>query len=336
MIGHQWAENILKQHIVSQSVRHAYLFTGPDHVGKTTLAVQFARAVNCQSGSAGTACGECRSCRLIGELRHPDLHILEKEEGRTAIRIEQVRELQYSLSLAPYEAERRIALLPDVHEATYHAWNALLKTLEEPSDRVVLLLTAPSTDMLLPTIVSRCEVIPLRPVESELIAERLLEEGHDSERVATVSRLAMGSPGMAYAFLQNNELIEQQFSYRDDLLEWLGIGNYERLQKVENWMNWRSSFPRRQKEVSDLLNTWLALWRDIIHQLHGSSSQPIHTEVEPHIRAAAGGLEPGIALGQIRKVQEAREYIQANADPRLVLESLVLGLPYLQSFGLEK
>lgn len=326
MIGHQWAAAILQQHIRSGCVRHAYLFTGPDHVGKTTLAIRFAQAINCSAAdAAGEACGECRSCRLIEARQHPDLHLLEREDGRTSIRIEQVRQLQYSLSLAPYEADRRVALLPDFHEATYHAWNALLKTLEEPSERVVLLLTAPSTDMLLPTIVSRCEVIPLRQVETSLIEEALLASAPQSDIRSTAARLAMGCPGLAFDYLHEDRMREQ-VGFREDLFEWLQMGTSERMKKLEEWMNWRVTFSERQERVKQLFEAWVVLWRDML-QLHYQQPGVVHLDAGKSLQAITSVLAPDQVLAQLKQLEHAREELMANADPRLLLENLVLGFP---------
>ncbi len=327
MIGHQWAATILKQHIVSGSVRHAYLFTGPDHVGKATLAERFAQSINCREGEPGNACGECRSCRLIAGRRHPDLHVLEVQEDRTLIRIEQVRELQYALSLAPYEADRRIALLPDFHLATYHAWNALLKTLEEPSSRVVLLLTAPSVEMLLPTIVSRCEVIPLRPIDTVLLETHLVGEGYDPQKVEVAARLSMGSPGLAHMYLQDEGLLKEQFGYCEDLFDWLRLSSAGRLQKAERWMNWRQSFPMRQARLKAMLQTWVGVWRDILIQQYHEDSVLIHRESAAQVSSAADGFDPGRVLDQLRRTERGLEELLSNADPRLLLESIVLNLP---------
>jgi len=333
MIGHQWAAAILQQHIRSGSVRHAYLFTGPDHVGKSTMAIRFAQAINCrESAASGEPCGACRNCSLIAGQQHPDLHVLQREEGRTSIRIEQVRQLQYSLSLAPYEADRRIALLPEFHDATYHAWNALLKTLEEPSERVVLLLTAPSTDMLLPTIVSRCEVIPLRQVETSLIEAALQAAAPGSALRSTAARLAMGCPGLAFDYLQEDRM-DEQIGFRQDLFDWLQMGTAERMKKLEEWMNWRSSFSERQDRVKQLFESWVVLWRDML-QVHYQQPGVVHLDARRVLLEITNLLEPDVVLDQLQRLEQARDELLANADPRLLLETLVLGFPRIPAFAI--
>jgi DNA polymerase III delta prime subunit len=151
ILGHAWAIDLLRRHIRAGGVRHAYLFTGPDQVGKRTLAVAFAQALTCpEVPEPGEACGRCRTCETMRAGTHPDLSIVRLVPGDSEIKIDQVRELQRQLALTPRQAARRVALLVDFDAANESAQNALLKTLEEPAEKVVLLLTAGSSAGLLP------------------------------------------------------------------------------------------------------------------------------------------------------------------------------------------
>jgi len=112
LMGHDWAVEMLQQHLVSGSLRHAYLFSGPRGVGRRSLALRFAQAINCPQPTApGIPCGECRGCRQIENMQHADLNILQSEREGDTWKVEQVRELQHMLSLAPYEGGYRLALL---------------------------------------------------------------------------------------------------------------------------------------------------------------------------------------------------------------------------------
>ena len=109
-------------------------------------------------------------------MQHPDLFIVERQDGDRDIKVDAVRALQHSLSLAPYEAPHRVAVLRDFENASNSAQNAMLKTLEEPPGRVVLLVTAESAEALLPTITSRCEVVRLRPLALDVVSKGLQEQ----------------------------------------------------------------------------------------------------------------------------------------------------------------
>ena len=112
LIGHTWAADMLRQHIAADRLRHAYLFSGPQGVGRRTLALNFAQAINCPSPTApGVPCGTCRTCQQIARMQQADLSIIQSEAEGESLKVDQVRDLQHALSLAPYESAYRVALL---------------------------------------------------------------------------------------------------------------------------------------------------------------------------------------------------------------------------------
>src|SRR4030065_2089299 len=138
MIGHEWAVKLLAEHVALGHDRHAYLFTGPSGVGRRTLALRFAQGLNCQHPPVpGQPCRTCSACKRIEQMHHPDLMVVEAEREGETLKIDQIRELQHTLSLAPYEARYRLALLLRFEEAHPSAANAMLKTLEDPPSRGV-------------------------------------------------------------------------------------------------------------------------------------------------------------------------------------------------------
>ena len=144
------------------TIPHALLFTGIEGVGKKTAAVALAMACNCRRPVAVEPCGECAACRKIAAGAHPD--ILRVSPAGAMIKIDQIRELCQVLTMKPYEARVRVVIIADAHTLNPAAGNALLKMLEEPPARTVLILTAPQTGDLLPTIVSRCQHIRFKPI----------------------------------------------------------------------------------------------------------------------------------------------------------------------------
>ena len=165
--------------IEHERIGHAYLFTGPEQVGKSTLARRFAQALNCTASKlTERPCDQCRSCELIAAERHPDVQVLEPEiggRGKATLKIEPIRTLQRGLNLSTYEGRHTIAIIRRFDAATPGAANAFLKTLEEPPSGVILLLTAKNAETLLPTISSRCRIIGLRPLprqREEMVGNR--------------------------------------------------------------------------------------------------------------------------------------------------------------------
>src|SRR5687767_3523231 len=132
MLGHEWAVDMLYQHVARGEARHAYLFCGPPGLGRRTLALRFAQALNCETPiAAGIPCRECRNCKQIEAMRHPDMNVVQAEAEGGTLKVDQVREVQRALSLKPYQSKHRVALFLRFQEANDNAANALLKTLEE-------------------------------------------------------------------------------------------------------------------------------------------------------------------------------------------------------------
>jgi len=169
VVGHEWAIDLLKRQHLAGRLPQSLLLTGPLNAGKGTLAQYWAQFLNCVGQTK--PCGRCLSCRKVISGNHPDVRILD--DDHQALKIDQIRALQHELSLSPVEGQYRVAVLCNFERATTGAANALLKTLEEPASQVVLILTAPDPGSLLPTIVSRCQMLTLRLLPSEQIIAAL-------------------------------------------------------------------------------------------------------------------------------------------------------------------
>ncbi len=206
LLGQKQAVGLLTKSMASGRLAHAYLFRGPDGVGKQLLARILAAAVNCGQAKGMAACGKCSSCKKFALSAHPDFEIVSPEKG--AIKISQVRELIKKLSFAPYEAKMRVVLIEDIHTMRQEAANSLLKTLEEPPADNLLILTADSSRTVLQTILSRCQTIPLYPLNAEESVEVILRENSEiGPKVAkTLARLSEGSPGRAL-LLHQQEIV---------------------------------------------------------------------------------------------------------------------------------
>ncbi|MYA62998.1 MAG: AAA family ATPase [Dehalococcoidia bacterium] len=175
--GHEKAIRTLSRSLEAGRIAHSYLITGPAKIGKTTLALDIARAVNCSSG--GTPCATCRQCQRITSALHPDVRIIGLEAARsgrlrTQISIEQVREIQRDASLLPYEGRNRVFIFESAEKLSGEAANSLLKTLEEPPDNVIIILVASDLNAVLPTLISRCRSIALRTTPLSAVSEFLV------------------------------------------------------------------------------------------------------------------------------------------------------------------
>ncbi|MGD8813142.1 MAG: DNA polymerase III subunit delta' [Anaerolineales bacterium] len=323
MIGHAWAVQLLQRHIASGQVRHAYLFTGPESVGKRTLALRFAQALCCEGIlEGGETCGSCRACRLMADQIHPDLHVVESGEIGTALRVGQIRELQRKLALAPYEARWRIALMLRFHEATASASNALLKTLEEPATKVVMLLTARTTDELLPTIVSRCEVLQLRCLSVDDLEAALIERGESREQAKLLAAVAAGRPGWALRMVEDPGWLQRRMQRLDELTALLTMNRAERFQRVEK-------HAKASGSLYPMLETWLAFWRDATHTHLGTDTSMNNPDRKEELMRISSRMGIQELLTALRATERTLEALDRNANPQLALEALMLDLPWL-------
>jgi len=332
LIGHQWAVNLLKRHIQNGSIRHAYLFTGPVHVGKTTLALRFAQALNCETpSSTGEFCGECRACRLISACSHPDLHIIEPEQDREQLVIDQIRKIQRTLALAPHTGKWRIAILPEFARANYYAQNALLKTLEEPASKVVLLLTAVAPEDLLPTISSRCENIALRQVGEDQMQASLAKSTVAVESQRLIGTLAGGSPGLAIRMHADPELLTERKIHIEALMSYLSEEVAERFVRVEDHINFRTrDMSKKRSAIMAMLEIWISLLRDLLLAGNGMQHRMINVDYENQLIEWAQSLAEPKIIELMNEIQLAQKRITQNVNPRLVVENLLLELPVIK------
>jgi DNA polymerase III subunit delta' len=334
------------------TLHHAYLFGGPEGVGKARAARLLAQAANCEGGTGGPGgfredpCGKCGPCRKIAKGIHPDVHVLHEERvmvkagawepkgGRSPskdIVVDQVRDLvDRRLALKRFEGRRRFVVVDPADAMNPQAQNALLKTLEEPPEDTTLVLVASSPDSLLPTIRSRCLRVPFSPVPASVVEERLLAEGHDPAAARLAAAISGGSLGRALS-LDDEVLAAERDAVRaaasldpDDAGAWLAFAR-------EHGEDRESA-----AALCELLLVWL---RDV------AAAQASVRQAQDRFRQAQGermpelaladlaevtgrtarALPPGEILRRRAKVEETVLGLRQNASPVLALEGLLIG-----------
>lgn len=329
--GHDWAVKLLHDHIAEEKVRHAYLFTGPRGIGRRTLALRFAQALNCkQPIPPGEPCLECRTCHQIEQMQHPDLMVLQAENEGGTLKVEMVRDIQHMLALHPYDAQFRIALFLRFEEANTHAMNALLKTLEEPAPQVVILITAESVDSLLPTIVSRCEVIRLRPVPLDTINSGLLDQLKlPDEEASFLAHVSGGKPGFAVRLHEQLDQLEQRSAWLDDLNRLLSASRVDRFAFAATFLDGQQGFNRFK--FREMIIVWLSYWRDIMLRTAGTGRPIANIDRKEEIEAIAEMLSLAESHRVVSNLENSLELLEKNVNGRLVAEVVMLDLPYINS-----
>lgn len=331
VIGHEWAVQMLRESLAHGRNGHAYLITGPDQIGKTTLARALAQALNC-TGEADSSCGPghlCRACTLIANDRYPDVRLVEPEvsgRGKLTLKIETIRQLQQELNLSAYEARYKVAILKRFDAATIGASNAFLKTLEEPPPRVVLILTATDADTLLPTISSRCRTLNLRPLPTDLIEQSLTTRWRvDDDTAHLLAHLADGRLGWAVRAAQEPAILQERAAHLAQLQEALTGSRVRRFQLADKLANKPEAAPA-------VLQTWVSWWRDVnlLAQSRGMGLAAL-TNIDQldAMHQTASRVPDTAVLASLKQTTLALWQLEHNANGRLVLENLFLTYPYL-------
>ncbi len=325
LLGHQWAVEALIRALATGRATHAYLLTGPAQVGKLTTTLAMAQVLLCETG---TGCNDCRSCRLAERWAHPDLRILERPTERRTIPIKDVHEFIQGIALRPLEASRRVLIIDGAHRLSVDGSDALLKNLEEPPPAVTFLLSAPDLAGVLPTIASRCQRVALRRVPERDIEDYLVEHcGVASEQAATIARAAGGCPGWAIQAGQEPEQLERRRRWAAELLHLLSVGTLDRIRYADNLAD---RWSRDSAAVQAPLEEWLRAWQDLAYaQLEVPRSRSLLPPSEA--AGVAQALDTRAVEEMLRAAVDTLDALEANANPRLALETLLLKLPLLRA-----
>jgi DNA polymerase-3 subunit delta' len=322
IVGHGWVLEFLARTLAGGSAPHAYLLVGAPHVGKFTTALAMAQLLLC---AEGTRCGVCRHCQLVARRVHPDLRVLEIPADKKSIPLGEVHELLRGIALRPLEAERRVCIVRGAENLAEEGANALLKTLEEPPPSVTMILTAPETGSVLPTIVSRCQTTRLRPAPIEEIAAHLVARfAMDPARADEIARASRGRPGWAVSAAENAELLGEREGRARELLAMLSGGRLERIAGADHLAERWSG---HADEVTEALEAWMELWRDVLLSQHGAADRIGYVGLRDAVRDLATALRPEAVRQALAATIATADALQRNAHPRLALETYALHLP---------
>ncbi|OQA38680.1 MAG: DNA polymerase III subunit tau [Chloroflexi bacterium ADurb.Bin325] len=271
----------------------------------------------CERGE-GPPCGVCLPCRRVAEGRYPDVQLIRAEKN--TIQIDQVRSLQADAAIAPLEGRRKVFIIREIERATPPAANALLKTLEEPAPHVVLLLTSNRRDQVLPTILSRCQVMGLRPMPLDQLQAALETRwGLDEERARLLARLSAGRLGWAVTAHTDPELWERRTGRLDDLLGLVAGNAIARLAYAEKLS--------RADDVEAVLGLWATWWRDVLLVQQHIPEAVLNLDRKPQLLQQAELFGAEQVQSALADLVQTLHRIRANVNLRLALDVLLLRLP---------
>jgi len=313
--------DMLKKHVVNGTTRHAYLFSGPPGLGRRTLALRFAQVLNCTIPiEAGVPCGQCRDCKQIAAVQHPDLTIIQAESEGGTMKVDQIREARRTLTLKPYQSKYRVSIFLRFQEANDSASNALLKTLEEAPSYAVLILTADNPEQLLPTIISRCEVLRLRPLSIAEVKKDLESRGVESERARLIAHISSGRPGYARQLIENDALLDKREERLNDLLTLLPASRVEKFAYADK-------LSKDKDTMRQAILFWLSYWRDVMLRTAQAESPLVNIDRNMEIEDLASRMDLSSARLVVSGLENALEKMDRNVNSRMLAEVLLLDLP---------
>ena len=295
-------------------IPNALLFSGPSGIGKTRLALYFAQTLLCSAPLGGhKACGKCKSCLLFGAGTHPDFGLLEPDQTDKPITIERIRELRHKLSLSPQYGGYRVFLIKPAHRMNGNAVNALLKTLEEPNPKTLLILLSDCPSMLPATILSRCQQMVL-PRPDFAVAVSWLSGFVESDKAEILLSLANGSPLVAQALIEEDFLTIRQRVFN----AWLSIADEssELVGVAQQWLE--LSLP--------LILTWISTWTiDIIRLQNLPNTRRLsNPDFRESLQAQAQRLNLIQMFGFFDLLLQAKVLLNTQVNPQMILEEILI------------
>jgi DNA polymerase III subunit delta' len=332
--GHDWAVRLLQQALQDpRGPRHAYLLLGPKQVGKSTLARAFAQTLLC-SAPDGRPCGSCRACRLVEKGSYPDFRLIQPidkplDKDWSVDRIDgelragQAEEMIREATLSPMEGRYKVFLVQDAHLGNATFYNRILKTLEEPPAHVILLLTALDRSSTLPTIVSRCQVLDLRPVAAPMIQQLLVQRWQaDPTQAELLARLASGRPGWAVEQLANVDGAGKRLEQLEQLLRLTRANRIERLEFAE-----QLATNRNNQQLFEMLGQWAIWWRDVLLAQSGCVEACCNIDQQAEIVRQAESFVDDEVRRYLHTLSRIEAYLHHTVNTRLALDVLLLQLP---------
>jgi DNA polymerase III subunit delta' len=330
IIGQETAISFLKRMIAREKIPHAFLFTGIAGVGKKTAALAFCQALNCLEPVNGEGCGKCRTCRQLIGGNFPDF--LSVEPDGQNIKIEQIRELNRAMGFKPVAGLYRVVLIDKAESMTIEAANSFLKTLEEPPPGNVIILKVKEPLDLLPTIVSRCQKIPFRPLPISVVKECLMKEpGIEEERASLIAGISDGSLGRAMQISGGGYLEERQRSINDIIL----LASMRKTEAIDLAMAYAQEMKKKDYDETsgidlfERLGIWKSWYRDlIIMKINGPLSLLINTDFSKKLKALSKNFTIDNLLEGFTRLDRAQMDLTRNPNIGLMMEELFLNLNF--------
>ncbi|MFA6271543.1 MAG: DNA polymerase III subunit [Patescibacteria group bacterium] len=325
-IGNQKVVEFLDRTISDQLFAHAYLFVGPGKLGKFKLASAFAKAALCQKGNTLkdiNACGVCDSCQQFDKNVHSDFHLLQKEAEKKTISVGEIRVFQNNFYKTTLLSKRNVGIINSASELNIEGANALLKTLEEPPGKSIIILIAENVESLPSTVVSRCQIIQFSLVTKSKIRDLLQNSGCDKLKADTIASLAMGKPGLAIEYYEDQTKYERYLNDIQELLSLYGSSIPEKFAYVQQYLG-SKKYQERIDNTTDLINYFSLIVHDCILIKNYLEKQVVNITALPALIKLSAKYSFAELVSQQKKLYLIREKFANSINPQLALENYFL------------
>ncbi|NLY66669.1 MAG: DNA polymerase III subunit delta' [Tissierellia bacterium] len=315
--GHEKTIKVLQRAIEKDNIFHSYLFVGEEAIGKKLVALTFAKTLLCKK-SATEPCNSCNSCLKFDSFNHPDLEFIEPEKG--LIKKEIIDKLIKSMSISPLESKRKIVIIDDCHKMGMEAQNALLKTLEEPPSYVNIILITSNMKNLIPTIVSRTQIIKFNPVENGKIVELLVDKySKDKEEASFIAHFTKGSIGKSIDLSQSQEF----FNLRDNTINHIhSVVKGDRL----NIFSSIDFFVENKDQIEEIMDIILYWFRDLLIYKETENPNLILNRDKIQLLFNETFLDTEKINDIIDNVMDTKRLIEQNVNFQLAVETMLLNM----------
>lgn len=331
VIGQERAVSLLKHSLVSGRLSHAYLIVGPPHIGKMTLALNLAQALNCEAEDK--PCLKCDSCKKIKETKHSDVQVIgltrdEEDTEAKNIHTEQIKGIIYDSSLPPFEGKYKVFIIDGAELLSIEAANRLLKTLEEPEAKIIFILLTTNEKRLLKTVVSRCQRIELKPMSLAEEAKVLTEKfGANAEQARLLAGLSHGCLGWAITVSKDAQILARRQETLDEIINMIKGDSEGRFAYVGKLA---ADFTKNRQAVYDTLEMWLDFWRDLLLVKLECANMITNIDRQDYLTKIAANLNLSQIRHYMQSIESAAMQLKQNVNTRLALEVMMLDLPKLE------
>ncbi|MBU0646830.1 MAG: hypothetical protein ABIE46_02200 [Patescibacteria group bacterium] len=326
LVGNKCIIDFLTKSLANNKVAGSYIFAGPDNLGKTTVANFFAQSLICLTrDKQGTPCGQCLSCQQISKGIYGDIYLINREKDKKNISIEQIRDFIRTLSLSSFLNSYKIGIIKHAEDLSLEAVSALLKTLEEPKIKVVIILITSCLEVLPATIVSRSQILKFHPLSSDVLYDYLIKYHQVSRSAAkNFSRLCLGRPALAIKFLEDKDFFENYKKKVEAFLSFADININKRSIAIEELIGKEAKGQESVRLAIRSIEVWQGLTRDLLFLFFGQDDLIQHQMFIEELQLMRHKMSVQSLFKLIDLLKQAKEFIKANVSPKLALENVAI------------